>query len=88
MMDDQFIQQFTGSASANIVTLIVFSFVMLVKKCIERNKHSECRSCCISFEIDNKTIRNDGEKPSIEEDDQSLRKLHKKHNRRLRAESV
>lgn len=82
-------QQFTGSASANIVTLMLFSVVMLLKRCIERNKHSECTSCCISFQIDNKTIRNDSEKrEGSEDDDRSVRKLHSKHNRGLRAQSV
>ena len=88
-MEDQFMQQFTGSASANIVTLVLFSFVMLLKRCIERNKHSECTSCCISFEIDSKTIRDGPDKrESFETDDRGLRELHKKHDRRIRAESV
>ena len=89
MMDDQFMQQFTGSASANIVTVVVFGLIMLIRKCIERNKHSECHSCCFSFEIDNKTIRNGPEERNSDQDDESrVRKLHPELDRRVRAESV
>ena len=53
----QFMEQFTGSASANIVTVLLLGVLMVLKRCVERNKHSECKSGCCSFEVDNQTVR-------------------------------
>ena len=87
-MEDNFYQNFTGSASANVVTMVVVGILMILKRCVERNKHSECHSCCISFEIDNKTIRNDEPSGSENSDGESVHKLHPGNHRGVRTESV
>ena len=87
-MEDNFYQNFTGSASANVVTMIVVGLLMILKRCSERNKHSECHSCCISFEIDNKTIRNDESAASPRSDGESVHELHPRDNTGVRKESV
>ena len=92
-MDDDFMKQFSGSASANVVTIMLLGLIMVIKKCVEKNKHSECKSCCFSFEVDNKTERsshahNHHERESSREDEESVRKLHGKHGKRLHEESV
>ena len=90
-MDDDFMKQFSGSASANVVTVLLLGVIMILKKCVEKNKHSECKSCCFSFELDNKTERNDhhpNEGEDSGEDEESVRELHGKHNKRVHKESV
>ncbi len=90
-MDDDFMKQFSGSATANVVTVLLFGLIMILKKCVEKNKHSECKSCCFSFELDNKTERNDhhpNEGEDSGEDEESVRELHGKHNKRVHEESV
>ena len=96
-MDDEFMKQFSGSASANVVTVMLLGLIMIIKKCVEKNKHSECKSCCFSFSVDNKTERNkdefehtNNESKSEDEgdDEESVHKLHGGHDRRVREESV
>ena len=92
-MDDDFMKQFSGSASANVVTIMLLGLIMVVKKCVEKNKHSECKSCCFSFEVDNKTERSSNanhhhERESSREDEESVRELHGKHDKRVHKESV
>ena len=95
-MDDNsdFMKQFSGSASANVVTVLLLGLIMILKKCVEKSKHSRCKSCCFSFEVDNKTERskhghhNDDERASDSEDEESVRELHGKHNKRVHKESV
>ena len=94
-MDDDFMKQFSGSASANVVTVLLLGLIMILKKCVEKNKHSQCKSCCFSFELDNKTERSkhghrndDDERASDSEDEESVRELHSKHHKRVHKESV
>ena len=95
-MDDEFMKQFSGSASANVVTVMLLGLLVVIKKCVEKNKHSECKSCCFSFSLDNKTERNKDEfehnsKSQSEDsrnDEESVHKLHGGHDRRVREESV
>ena len=92
-MDDtsDFMKQFGGSASANVVTILLVGLIMVLKKCIEKNKHSECKSCCFSFEVDNKTERSHANHDTPEDsrdDEEGVHKLHGGHNRRVRTESV
>ena len=62
---DDFVKQFGGSASANLV--FVFAFVMIqgVRKLCSRDSH--CRGkihmCCCDFDIRDRTLR---EKPEVE----------------------
>jgi hypothetical protein len=91
-MDDDFMKQFSGSASANVVTVLLLGVLMILKKCVEKNKHSQCKSCCFSFELDNKTERSknglDDKREDSDDDEESVRELHGKHHKRVREESV
>ena len=94
-MDDtsDFMKQFGGSASANVVTILLVGLIMVLKKCIEKSKHSECKSCCFSFEVDNKTERsshhaNHDTPEDSRDDEEGMQQLHGGHNRRVRTESV
>ena len=54
-------KQFSGSASANIITFVVVGVFLLLKKLVERpSKCKEVKSdcCCCSFDIINQTERN------------------------------
>ena len=59
-MDDDFMKQFSGSASANVVTFVLVGVFYLLKKLVDRpSKCKEVKSncCCCSFDIINQTIR-------------------------------
>ena len=69
--NEEFMKQFSGSASANIVTVIGVGVILLLKKLIERPSRckevkSEC--CCCSFDVINQTQRRDEERSISEED--------------------
>ena len=54
-MEQEFFNQFSGSASANVVTVALVGILMLLKKCLEQKsnyQHSKCTSCCLSVELD------------------------------------
>ena len=52
-MDEEFMKQFSGSASANLLTVAVLGVLAIVKKCTDREyHHSKCTSCCLSVELD------------------------------------
>ena len=70
-MDEDFMKQFSGSASANIVTFVLVAVFYLLKKCLDKpSKCKEVKSdcCCCSFDIINQTERND-KPPRISEED-------------------
>ena len=69
MDDPEFMKQFSGSATANVVTVLLLGVLMILKKCVEKNKHSQCKSCCFSFELDNKTERSKHGHPTEEGED-------------------
>ena len=72
-MDEDFMKQFSGSASANIVTFVLVAVFYLLKKCLDKpSKCKEVKSncCCCSFDIINQTERND-QPPRIPEEDGS-----------------
>ena len=55
-------RQFSGSASANVVTFVLVGVFFLLKKCLDKpSKCKEVKSdcCCCSFDIINQTERND-----------------------------
>ena len=61
-MDEDFMKQFSGSASANIVTFVLVAVFYLLKKCLDKpSKCKEVKSdcCCCSLDIINQTQRND-----------------------------
>ena len=46
-MDEEFIKQFSGSASANVVTFVIVGVFFLLKKLVERpSKCKEVKSDC------------------------------------------
>ena len=61
-MDEDFFNQFKGSASANIATLLVAGVLHILKRLADRpSKCKEVKSdcCCCSLDIINQTQRND-----------------------------
>ena len=82
-MDDEFMKQFSGSASANVVTLMLFGILMLLKTCLQKN-HSKCHSWCIDLEIENDEKQEDSDSGSAsEEGGRRMRQLHRKHRKNL-----
>ena len=64
-------KQFSGSASANVVSLVIVGLFFLLKKCLDKpSKCKEVKSdcCCCSLDIINQTARND-KPPGISEED-------------------
>ena len=46
-------KQFSGSASANLLTVAALGLLAILKKCADREyHHSKCTSCCLSVELD------------------------------------
>ena len=93
MDDPEFMKQFSGSATANVVTVLLLGVLMVLKKCVEKNKHSQCKSCCFSFKLDNKTERSkngldNDEGEDSHDDEEGVRELHPKHRKRVHKESV
>ena len=63
-LSPEFMKQFSGSASANVVTVVLISVVMLIKRCIDKPSnysHSKCTSCCLSVELDKDDSTSDDE---------------------------
>jgi len=58
--DTDFMKQFSGSASANLV--FVFAFMMFAgirKLCARKSRcHSKFHSCCLDVDIQDQTLRN------------------------------
>ena len=78
-MDDEFMKQFSGSASANVVTVLLVGVLMLLKTCLQKN-HSKCHSWCIDLEIENDEKQEDSDSSSAaEEGRRRVRKVHRKH---------
>ena len=95
--DPEFLKQLGGSGAANALTLMAIGVFMLLKRTNCNHKKSKCKSCCFSMEYDDKTLRSNNKNGENQDDDQregesddeeSVSKLHRKHRRRLRAESV
>ena len=57
--NSEYLKQFQGSASANLVFVILFLIGSAIKKLCERNSrcHAKCHSCCITLDIDDRTLR-------------------------------
>ena len=78
-MDDEFMKQFSGSASANVVTVLLVGVLMLLKTCLQKN-HSKCHSWCIDLEIENDEKQEDSDSSSAaEEGRRRVRPVHRKH---------
>ena len=59
ILDDQFMQQFGGSASANLVFVVGFFVMAACKKLCSRKSrcHSKFHSCCLDVDIADGTVR-------------------------------
>ena len=87
MENNEFLQQFGGSATANLVSAILF---MVYKFFESRCKHSRCSSdtSCFKCSADNyETKRATSIPTTIKEDgirhEKSLQKLHKSHDSKI-----
>ena len=81
-MDDEFMKQFSGSASANVVTMILFGTLMLLRTCLQKN-HSKCHSWCIDLEIENDEKQDSHSDSTEEESGGSVQQLHRKHGKHI-----
>ena len=90
-MEEDFIKQFSGSASANVVTVVLVGVFMMIKKCLDRPSnysHSKCTSCCLSVELDKEDSddENDIERGLQEKVEKRMRKLLGEHRDNLLAQ--
>ena len=55
--DEDFVKQFSGSASANLVFVVAFFLMGALKKCCSRKSkcHSKFHSCCLDVDIEDRT---------------------------------
>ena len=82
-MDDEFMKQFSGSASANIVTVLLLGILMLLKTCLQKN-HSKCHSFCIDLEIENDEKQQDSDTGSTsKESSRGVHGVHRKHDKNV-----
>ena len=87
-MDDEFMKQFSGSASANVVTVVLVGFLLVLKTLVSKKcKHSKCHSLCIDLEIDTNgeneedDIENSKSDRSKQKSESSVHRLHRKHDK-------
>ena len=75
-MDAAFYDNFTGSASANLLTVFVVGILVICRKCSEKKcKHSRCHGPCgFDLDIDNSDSESDAEDPKEETDDKKRTK--------------
>ena len=84
-------KQFTGSASANVVTVLLVGLLLVLRTCVSKNcKKSKCHSLCIDLEIDTENGENEKNKDEHSKSDESskegserVHRLHKKHSEDL-----
>ena len=57
--DTEFLNQFAGSSSANLITIVVVGIVLGLRKLCERK--SKCKShvhcCCLDLDVRDQTLR-------------------------------
>ena len=89
-MEQEFFNQFSGSASANVVTVALVGILMLLKKCLDSKssyQHSKCTSCCLSVELD-KDDENSNEGGASEEAEARVRELLRRYYNDVRAQHI
>ena len=61
----EFAKQFSGSAAANGITLLVLGVLYALKKCIDRPSRckSKLHTCCLDVEISDKSQTSRGSAP-------------------------
>ena len=83
-------KQFSGSASANVVTVVLVGFLLVLKTLVSKKcKHSKCHSLCIDLEIDTNgeneeeesDIENSKSNRSSQKSEDSVHRLHGKHDK-------
>ena len=81
-------KQFSGSASANVVTVILVGFLLILKTLVSKKcQHSKCHSLCIDLEIDTNgeneedDIENSKSDRSTQKSESSVHRLHRKHDK-------
>ena len=61
--ESQFMTQFTGSASANLMFFVLFMLFTGMKKLCERHSNSKCHtklhSCCCDIDLEDRTRRSE-----------------------------
>ena len=87
-MEDEFMKQFTGSASANVVTVMLVGFLLVLRTCVSKKcKKSKCHSLCIDLEIDTENGENENKDENSSSDESSkegserVHRLYKKHSK-------
>ena len=83
--NNEFIKQFGGSATANLLTAIVF---MIFKFVQGRCKHSQCSSntSCFKCTADNYATERASSPPNLKDDvqpEKSLQEMHTRHDREV-----
>ena len=82
-MDDEFMKQFSGSASANVVTVLLVGILMLLRTCLSK-KHSKCHSFCLDLEIENDEKQEVSDTGSTsQEGRRGVHGVHGKHNKNV-----
>ena len=58
-MNEEFMKQFGGSASANLVFVVAFFMFTGLKQLCNRNSrcHSRVHCCCLDLDVEDRTIR-------------------------------
>ena len=80
-MDEDFVKQFSGSASANLLTVFVVGVLAIIKKCTDREyHHSKCTSCCLSVELDKSDDEDDLERGPPEETKARVPQLYREYD--------
>ena len=59
ILNEEFMKQFQGSASANMVFVVAFFLFAGLKKLCNRNSrcHSKFHSCCLEVDVEDRTLR-------------------------------
>ena len=51
LISNEFMDQFSGSAAANGITIAIFGLVMLLKRMCDRKCKSHLHCCCLDVEV-------------------------------------
>ena len=65
-MPTGFMEQLGSGVGANIITVAAVGFLLCIRNCSNRKfKHSQCKSCCFSLELDEQSESDDTKSTSI-----------------------
>ena len=58
-----FMEQLGSGVGANLITVCAVAVLLCIRNCSKRKfKHSECKSCCFSLELDEQSESSESEK--------------------------